>query len=112
MVLPISCASMLNSSLPSIGEIQNFRRLLSGCLTVSPPTTARSMRSHFPCNPRATAKSLRMNVVVAPLSMRTFPSLTQPLAALKRTLTTGKMPFFSKTEVTPLAVGGSVCNRL
>ena len=109
-VFSISCASMLNSSLPSMGEIQNLRGMLSGCFTVSPPTMANSACSRFPCKPRAIAKSLQITVVVAPLSIRTLPFLIRPLGALKRTLATGKMLLLSNTDPT-LLVGGSVCNR-
>lgn len=109
IVFMISQASMLNSSQVSTAEIQNLTLLLSGCSILSPPTTARSIRSRLHCNPRAWTKSCLMTVMAALLSKRTFLSQTRPLAALKRTLTIGRMPLPSKAI--PLAVEGSMWSR-
>ena len=75
--------------------------------TLSPPPTARSIRSFLPWRPRALAKSFRFTVVPAPLSKITFTSRTFPFAALNWTRTTGMILSLYRTDVSPLLVGGS-----
>ena len=111
MVLSISWASTGYDSFTFSGEIQNFTLLLSFWVILSPPATAMSIVSRFPCSPRALAKSLRIALVPAPLSTRTLPSRILPFADLKPTLTTGIMLFWSRIDVAELADGGSACRR-
>ena len=108
IVFSISLASILYSSKPSRAEMKKDSRLLSGCSTLSPPTTAKSILSRLPYKPRALAKSFRITVVPASQWTRTFPSRIRPFAALKRTLITGIMLLLSNTEAMPLIVSATV----
>ena len=45
--------------------------------------------------------------MAAPLSIRTFPFLTQPFGARNRALAKGRIPFRSKVEDTLVTEGGS-----
>jgi hypothetical protein len=103
-------ASILCSSAPLSAEIEKVTLLLWGCSTPSPPTTARSIFSRLPCRPSDQAKSYRITVVPAPLSMRIFPSRVRPFVALKKTLATGRMLPLSSTDDIPFIVPGSSCN--
>ena len=124
MVLSISWASILNSRSPSSAEIQKFPRRQCGCFNFSPPTTAKSIYSLLPFNPRSFANCFRVTVVPEPLSIKTFLSRTLPLGALNLALTTGIILALSKTEAAPgcaaftgmtLPTGGRLgeleCNR-
>lgn len=107
-----SWASMGKVTFPFSGEIQNLTLRLLLWLMRSPPTTAMSILFCFSCRPRSRAKYFRITVVPAPLSMRTLPSRTPPLADLNLIVTTGMMLSLSGADVAELSgsVGGSECN--
>ena len=109
--LLISWASTVYDSFEFRGEIQSITHLLSLCTIVSPPTTAMSIFSRFPCRPRALAKSFRITIVPALLSTRTLPSWILPFPDLKWTPTTGIMLLRSNADVAEIPGGGPAWRR-